>query len=169
MARPSIIWLTTDTHFNHNILVKGGYRPAGFESLIIKNLRHNVAEQDILIHLGDVIFYQYPYLNTLMDQIPGKKILVMGNHDHKSRGWYIRNGFDYATDMLVQDNVLFSHRPQPDLPPWIKLNIHGHLHTSNHRPKERKLATGDKYHLISLEENDYMPVNLATILNTKGD
>ena len=47
-------WITTDTHFGHTNIMKWAERPEGFESLILKNLKHALNSNDILIHLGDV-------------------------------------------------------------------------------------------------------------------
>lgn len=164
MPRPVKTWLWPDTHFFHDKLEKEGLRPKGVVDLMMKNARYVVAKQDILIHLGDVIFYKFNLLQPMLDSIPcSKKILLMGNHDRKTKLWYMRNGFDYAVDMLVIGDILLSHRPQPDLPPWIRLNIHGHLHDFGHRDEEAKIAADDHHRLIALESNGYMPVDLQTI------
>ncbi len=70
----------------------------GFGQLWINNCKRFILPQDTLIHLGDVIFYQMRKLKFLLGEIPGKKILVKGNHDHKSNGWYERNGFCFVAD-----------------------------------------------------------------------
>ena len=79
--RQSISWLITDTHWNHDAMVTLCNRPVDFGSRLMSNLRHMLAPQDLLIHLGDVIFYKYPDLLDMMNSINGRKILLMGNHD----------------------------------------------------------------------------------------
>lgn len=155
MARPALKWLITDTHLHHDFMVNEGLRPAGFEKMIIKAWRHLVAPQDITYHLGDVIFYQYPKLKEILDSVPGTKILLMGNHDHKPPAWYMRNGFAFATEMIVDGDVLLSHKPVAELPSWVRLNVHGHLH-DGHRKYE--FADTGRHKLLACEIHGYKPV-----------
>ena len=90
--RQAYTWLMSDTHFFHNKMAKECNWPENHEQVFLSRCRYLMAPQDTLIHLGDVVFYQYTKLKGMMDSFPGKKILVMGNHDNKSRGWYERNG-----------------------------------------------------------------------------
>lgn len=160
MPRPSIKWLITDTHFNHDAMVTMCGRPPNFKDLIIKNLRHNLAEQDMLIHLGDVIFYQYDTLKEILDSIPGTKILAMGNHDRRSAGWYMRHGFHFAAEMFQIDDIVFSHKPIYPLPSSVRLNIHGHWHNTMHHGLP-DFYDPNKYRLLAIENTNYMPVKLV--------
>lgn len=45
------IWITTDTHFGHDMLIQYG-RPTDFSERIFKGLEQ-VSPGDMLIHLGD--------------------------------------------------------------------------------------------------------------------
>ncbi len=158
MARPSISWLITDTHFYHEFMVTACGRPVDFSDQILRNLRHLLAPQDILYHLGDVIFYQYPKLGEMMDSVPGRKILLMGNHDKKPRSWYMtRGGFHHAADMIVVDDILLSHKPVETLPSGVRMNVHGHWHNNNnHKRPEWYCET--THRLLSVEATNYKPV-----------
>lgn len=164
--RPAIDWLITDTHFYHEVLVEAGKRPAGFTDRILRNWKYVLAAQDRTIHLGDVIFYKYPQLQGLLGTIPGKKVLVRGNHDRKTDHWYLRNGFDAVCDMLVLGDVLFSHKPVMVFPDGVTCNVHGHWHADNHRADEKNVAWYDprKHFKLALEETDYQPVQLQEFL-----
>lgn len=163
MPRPSIIWLITDTHFYHEAMVELCGRPANCEQIVMRNLKHVVAEQDILIHLGDVIFYKYPELKGMMDSVPCRKILTMGNHDRKAKWWYMRNGFDWAVDVFTLGNIAFSHKPLEVLPMGTEYNVHGHLHTSAHRVTE-EWYDPEIHRCLSLELVGYKPVKLRQFL-----
>lgn len=116
---------------------------------------------DTLYHLGDVIFNNYPLLNDILAEIPGKKILLMGNHDRKKRGWYMRNGFDYAADMIVEDDILLSHKPVEYFPDGVRLNVHGRFHDTDHRrhePQYNDWYNELQYRLFAIEYTDYKPV-----------
>lgn len=166
MPRPAITWLITDTHFYHDRIKEPEFegRPDDFNEQIVRNLRHLVADQDLLIHLGDVIFYRHTELKSILDSVKGRKILTMGNHDRKSRSWYMRNGFDLAIDSFTIDGVLFSHKPTQILPDDVTINIHGHLHTkSRHKPDWYDSRT---HKLLAIELTNYEPVKLSEFLQT---
>jgi calcineurin-like phosphoesterase family protein len=152
--RPAKTWIVTDTHFNHKAMVLNGWRPADYEARLMKNWSHLVAEQDKVIHLGDVIIGMNGTLKDLLDCLPGRKYLVRGNHDHESDDWYMSHGFDFACQGLVYGGVYFSHAPSFTLPFGTDLNVHGHLHDMKHR--------GDNIpahcKLLSMEFTDYCPV-----------
>lgn len=183
MPRPPIVWLITDTHFFHNNLMRILKWPTDYHDQIIKNCRHLIAKQDLLFHLGDVILYRYPKLKEIMDKIPGKKILLKGNHDRKSDFWYMRNGFDFATEQIVwkstKGKVLLSHRPKQIDSSDIVYNIHGHFHVLNQKsgnleedkPSEDKLNNTYNFYnpsthfLLSCEQYGWGPVKLEDFLN----
>lgn len=158
------IWITADNHYNHPNLLKYCYRPEGYEELVTKQLEEFVQEGDILINLGDVIIYEPNQLKDYMKNIKGTKILVRGNHDQKSDSWYIRQGFDIVCDSIVMKKILFTHKPAESIPRHIRLNIHGHLHNSQHHDDETDSFLTDKHYLIAIENTKYKPVLLESII-----
>lgn len=171
------VYITTDTHFGHEMLVNNGHRPDGFEALILDGL--SKVQGDLLIHLGDICIGQDEYwhdvlMKTLGDRFK-KKLLIRGNHDGKSYNWYINHGWDsvveYAQMRLFGRELLFSHMPV--LPEDInttlyyhpEMNIHGHLHGGgnySHRAVEGYKAG---YHYdCAPDTHRYLPVNLEKIL-----
>jgi len=158
------LWIISDTHFTHQMLVDEGIRPADYNEKIIKNWNSLVAPDDIVVHLGDVIFGQNKErLAEIMDSLTGTKLLVKGNHDLKPDQWYLTHGFDHVYDEVYYHDVLLSHIPQP-LPEGTRLNIHGHLHNSEHRYEEVAGILSEKHKLIALELNGYKPVKLKDLL-----
>lgn len=154
MPRPALTWVTTDTHFYHDAMwQKWGIRSHGFEREIVKWWKHYIRPYDTLIHLGDVIFCRYTELKSILDLVPCRKILTMGNHDRKTKSWYSRNGFDFVCDGFRQDDWYFRHHPEPG-PPGCRV-MHGHLH--------EKEGYGYPYYLVSLERLKYKPLNLAGV------
>ena len=163
--RQAKTWVISDTHFNHAGIVEGGFRPADHGERTLKALQQLVQPADTLIHLGDVIFSRTSELKAMLDTVAGRKLLVRGNHDRKLR-WYQRNGFDAAVDALVIDRILFTHKPQRDLPDWIDINIHGHLHQNTHRTEEVEGVwwdNGGRHRLFTLE-GLFAPVELNDFL-----
>lgn len=166
MPRPSITWITSDWHLYHDAIVEACNRPPDYQAQILKHAKTLIAQQDTTINLGDVIFYNYPKLHEFTSQIKGKQVLVMGNHDRKSRGWYERQGFAYAADMLVLDDIVFSHKPLEIFPSGVNFNVHGHYHVLE-REKYPKWWSDKSHYLISLERLKYKPVKLDEIIATR--
>jgi len=154
--RPPKIWLITDTHFNHDMLVAEGYRPADFQEQICRNWARLVLSQDKIIHLGDVIMKRPSELAEIMKNLLGRKILVRGNHDRESDGWYERAGFSFVAQGILIGGVWLTHAPQITLPDGAILNVHGHLHAGTHRTE----TTAEHCKLFSLEQDGYSPVGI---------
>lgn len=159
------IWVISDTHFTHQMLIDEGVRPADYNEQIIKNWNDLVGKDDVIIHLGDVIFgYNKERLKDILGQLNGYKYLVKGNHDYKPDEWYKEMGFDHVSLQLTWGNVLFTHIPEA-IPELRKYNIHGHLHGSTgHRYEEVKHLLTPQHILIALELNGYKPQRLKDLL-----
>jgi calcineurin-like phosphoesterase family protein len=161
------IWLTTDTHFNHALLVDIGARPRGFEQPIMRGLSR-IPAGDVLIHLGDICIGGDDGVHAMLASLPFKKWLVRGNHDHKSWSWYMAHGWDFVGDTvsleLFGKDILLSHMPQPDT--GYDLNIHGHFHNTDHHRWEPELISvlNDKQVLLAIENTNYQPVPLETVV-----
>lgn len=167
MRQDPIRWLITDMHINHDKMLKVG-RPADYVERMISQCARMVRPQDTLINLGDVIFYHSSQLVGLMARIPGRKILVRGNHDKKSNTWFERNGFDFVADAIVLGSVVLSHKPLLVFPDGVQHNIHGHFHDNDHRSAD----VGDwydprKHFKLAVEETDYAPVRMDQLLRDR--
>lgn len=156
MPRIPKTWLITDTHFNHQMLVDKGYRPADFNEQIIDNWQRLVLPVDTVFHLGDVILSRQSELKGILEQLPGRKVLIRGNHDRESDGWYERAGFAFVCQAVLFGGVYLTHAPQVTLPDGALINVHGHLHAGTHR------TGGEAEHckLLALEVDGYAPVEL---------
>lgn len=147
-----MLWLITDTHFEHEAMISRCDRPKNFTSLICTNWRQVVKPKDTIIHLGDCAWNETGMKRLL--SLPGKKILVRGNHDSQSLEKYMDMGWDFACDSLVMKlysvTILFSHKPV-----WghkADINIHGHFHDL-HREDFSRL-----YLPLSIEAMGYKPI-----------
>lgn len=166
------IWLISDTHFNHpDIITKFEFRPQNYQDQIIRKIKNNIQEWDILIHLWDVIFDRPSELNEILNKMWNNftKILVRWNHDQSWVNFYLNKGFNMVLDeFMIKDymwyNIIFSHIPKKDweLPEWF-INIHGHLHTNSHHVEEYTKHL-ENYILYSAEKENYMPILLNNVL-----
>jgi calcineurin-like phosphoesterase family protein len=145
-------------------------RPRNFEQLIFKHLKSTITKNDLLIHLGDFCIGKDEYWHEKFKEIEGIKWLVKGNHDHKSNYWYLTHGWNWVgkqfTDTYFGKKICFSHVPQYEemhnKEYNYDLNIHGHFHNSMHRSEEieMKVRKNTKQCLLSIENNNYMPITL---------
>lgn len=159
-------YLVTDTHFGHAGIQQWCGRPPEFKELIIKRWRATVMPYDIVFHLGDVIWGNQQELKVIMDQLPGTKILVRGNHDaSRSNNWFITAGFSVVVDRVQIKDVILSHVPISLSPQQVKdgiINIHGHFHNADPKRWEKpyKGEVTENHFLLSFEEVDYFPISL---------
>lgn len=154
-----MIYLISDTHFNHKNIIKYCNRPENYNDLIWKGLEQ-LNKEDILLHLGDICFGKDIEVHERLSEYPFHKVLIKGNHDKKTNAWYLNHGWDAVHKDFIMDIynqvILFTHAPV-ELESPITLNIHGHLHQSFEFVEPGHL-------LFSLEDNNYMPINLKHFL-----
>ena len=156
--------LTTDTHFGHTELTDTfNARPADFCDRIRARWLHDVREDDLVIHLGDVMVARADQWDNYIPTLPGRKVLVRGNHDRKSAMWYMEHGFDFACDQFTLNlfglRLLFTHEPVHG--DHFDLNIHGHCHAEDHR---EGIDDGQHY-LLALENTHYNVMSLRHLVN----
>lgn len=149
-----MIYLITDTHLGHENIKKYCDRPDDFEKILESNLKKTVTPDDLLIHLGDVAFKRE--LIQKFCKLPGRKILIKGNHDKCTDSFYMSAGFTAVAEEITLNiegyRLLFSHRPK--FGHEADINIHGHFH-SLYVPDEMRL-----YLPLSLEHMGYAPIAL---------
>lgn len=154
------IWLISDTHFSHENII--GYCDRPFKDkfemnqCMQDNWSDTVKDGDIVYHLGDVYFNYCPDLG----QLPGKKRLILGNHDNakdmrlreyfkKIQLWRMFPEFGLLlTHVPVHENTL--ERSKGNL-----TNVHGHTH-ANGSPK-------GPYKSVCVELTDYKPINIEDL------
>lgn len=125
------VWLTTDWHlYSKEWNDQHPHRSKANLERLATNFNSTIDEHDLLIHLGDICDPEsadYETMKKIISSIPGRKILVRGNHDTEKDPYYIGLGFDDVVDVLVIHNMVFTHKPIQVAPD--ELNIHGHLHS----------------------------------------
>ena len=83
-------YFTSDTHFNHQYILRSMRRPfATVEEMneaLLENWAQLVRHQDHVYHLGDVAFGNFEQVAKIVQKIrtlPGRKYLIYGNHDYR--------------------------------------------------------------------------------------
>lgn len=146
-------FLISDTHFGHENILKYESRPfanaAEMDAAIIANWNSKVGADDIVFHLGDVSFHDKFETAKIMCKLNGRKILIMGNHDGRSRNWYLDVGFSQVSSfpIIIDKFWMLSHEPLYMNAAMPYCNIHGHIHS--------KKMTGANYFCVSVEHTGY--------------
>lgn len=159
------IWVWSDTHFFHTNIIEFSNRPyvnvQQMNEHLVANFNEYVGENDISIWVGDVGFKGDGFINELLDQCNGYKILVVGNHDFDSGK--VRNlKFDEIhllyTISTPEVDLVFTHYPMRNIKlPWF--NLHGHLHAYPVSTTGHIL-----HHNINCELHEYRPVELTELI-----
>lgn len=167
------LYFWSDLHFFHYNIIKYSQRP--FESKLqmndsmLKNYNKIINNDDVVVFGGDIAFSEIYEVSNFLKNLPGHKILVIGNHDIDKKGNFIEfDAFEATTicfDFIYQNKQFFvSHYPiSQNLfskynHQWF--NIHGHTHNVN---------VGDVYQKqfinMCVENTDYSPKMFQNFLN----
>lgn len=154
------IWITTDWHLWSVEDTRHPYKSDNQLQEWFNKMSSKISEDDILIVLGDVCdpaVAKLDKLETYIRNIPGYKMLCLGNHDTLSKDQYKSFGFDSVSEGVVLDNIIFTHKPI--YVPENIINIHGHLHN-------RVMVNDWSTRHINAYTESGIPVELADILDT---
>lgn len=135
MSTEQRIWVIGDLHLGQHSLTTGNHpiarRKPGYERRIFDCWDHSVQKEDIVVVLGNVTTSKergkrmrpLRYFERIAD-MPGHKILCMGNQERNRPQWYERFGFGMVVPInealsaplpnkgpLPAGMVLFSHLP----------------------------------------------------------
>lgn len=141
-----------------------------------------VEPEDVLIHVGDMtagLKGRKDSLKALIGRLPGRKVLVKGNHDHQDDSFYLDAGFERVVDYISINNILFAHVPdtkddESSHPhPWAaitkklreafspKLIIHGHIHRAD-------IPEFEGHFNCAADRHNFMPFTLQHALDKVG-
>jgi calcineurin-like phosphoesterase family protein len=100
--------------------------------------------------------------------LPGRKYLLLGNHDRHSVSWYEEAGFTVLGKKPLYwhrpDNgrlICFSHAPEAENVRGWTLNVHGHVHRNPYEGGTKRIE--DRRN-VCVEVTDYAPVRLRDVL-----
>lgn len=157
------VWVWSDLHFFHNNIISYSKRPFddvnSMNDALIRAYSQLVKPNDIVIWNGDIAFKGHTIINTILNQLPGYKIQVIGNHDIDRNGKLIQYDFDerHLCYVIERDGIqfLFTHYHMDVIPPK-SVNVHGHLHTKTAHPWNIN---------VCVEHTNYAPLNFDVVVD----
>ena len=163
-----MIYFTSDTHFEHENVIKYCKRPFNnieeMNETLISNWNSVVSDDDIIYHLGDFCLSDKPGVRKIASKLNGHKILVRGNHDRVSVSFYESVGFEvliHAPIKLEEEKLPLSHVPVPDTR-MSEGYIHNKLLNDDY---PTNLYDKDKHFNVSCDILDFKPISLTRIKN----
>lgn len=186
-------WLVSDTHFGHKNIIKFQQRPESHEVIMLSEWIDAVREDDDILHLGDVFMGKQGSPGrwaSVVARLPGRKYLLLGNHDKAPRSLYERAGFTII-EPFIHRGVAFTHRPISREYPldhekrsaratyvlgsvtepghgW-HTNVHGHTHgnvvapSSDPTDHDGHLIQGKTYINVCVERTAFKPIRLGSV------
>lgn len=163
-----------DLHLGHvNMAVKRGFASVEeHDAHIIAQWNSVVTKRDVTYILGDVTMEKKaPY--ALLDQLNGRKHVVMGNHDRRQDVAALLEHVDSVAGMVQYKGLILTHCPihPMELDYRFPKNIHGHIHDNvvmidvyEYGYKVNAIPD-DRYICVSCERVDYVPRTLEELLN----
>lgn len=170
---PNNIFFTSDTHFYHANILNFEDRPYKdvneMNDEMVKNWNNKVAKNDLVYILGDFSFGTAEETNEIAKRLNGKKILILGNHDHfikshkfdKSAFLEICNykEIEYSGQRLVMCHFPFASNDTK------KFQLYGHIHSNtkdhiHHCP----FNLPDNSYNVGADVNNYTPISIQEIL-----
>ena len=162
---PEKTWVWSDLHFGDRGALFAFQRPFGdvgrMNRHLLREWRRRVRPDDTIICLGDVAHpdaWRDRRLVLDIRDCPGKRVLVLGNHD-LNRAALREAGFTMQCPLALcatDPPLALSHCPLRRIPAGA-INLHGHLHEGT-EPTPRHIN-------LAVEQTDYSPVGLIWILD----
>lgn len=178
LETPEDVFVWSDLHLGHENIIKYTQRPFGgiyhMDESLLAHAQATVKDGQWLLFVGDLAMWkEHARVATWMAGCPGRKALVLGNHDLRGREKPARAedwmalGFEAVADVAVLPaahgvpELWATHYPmlRSDLPAQV-LNLHGHTHTG---------TIAGPYVNACVEQVDYRPQNLVDLVRTNRE
>ena len=162
-----MLYVISDTHFNHKNIAKYCDRPEDHEELMWDGLSV-IKPDDVLIHLGDVAMGRKEDKFNICERLPNcKKILIAGNHDYSTvdwPGWHVVVKYKTPSQMSFEGKIFsLCHRKEQ----LEHLMGHFYLFGHTHNKFCRKLVdiNGSVWYNMCVEQWNYKPVSIEDLYN----
>lgn len=181
------IFFTSDTHFQHENIIKYCNRPFDnmyhMNDILIENWNKIVPKDGIVFHLGDfAMTANLKWIESLVHKLNGQIHLILGNHDYQNRfdREYVKKIFhdkiyDVVTLTIFDDeiegghaNLFLSHYPHMF---WQRgsYHLHGHVHSGPKSTASEIVPYHNMRYDVGVDNNNFNPIsyNNLKIMFTK--
>ena len=168
----SKIFVTSDTHFYHNNILKYENRPFkdinDMNNKMIESWNETVSSKDEVYILGDFSFGNEEETIKLLNKLNGKKYLIKGNHDYVVKNKDVRDKFEWIKDYFVLKHnkmkfVMFHYPIQVwDCRHHGAIHLYGHIH-SNLGNHSMEYDIPNSYN-VGVDVNGFKPVLIEDII-----
>lgn len=171
----SNIYFSSDLHLNHDR--EFIYAPRGFKNIyemndtIVNNFCKTVGWDDHLFLLGDLMLGDNSAI-SMLNQIPGHKHIIIGNHDTNNRIALYEEMYDtevlgYA-DVLKHEGLTFYLSHYPTLTSNLEADARLYKHVTNlygHTHQTTNFYNGMPYmYHVGVDSHNCMPVSIDKII-----
>lgn len=123
------VYFIGDPHLGHKNI--GKFRPFVKDSenntaMIVKDWTQRINKRGIVYVMGDAAFDQQSL--DVLGNLPGKKILIKGNHDDFCSTAAQSSIFDEIHGIIKYKGMWLSHAPVHPHELRGRFNVHGHVH-----------------------------------------
>lgn len=156
----SVVYMIGDLHFGHKNIAnyrKGFASEEHHREHLSAQWSSIVKKRDVVWVLGDAAFTSEGLASIRL--LPGRKILVRGNHDLLSTAEYL-SVFEEVYGIIRYKKVWLSHAPIHPDELRGRRNIHGHVHNAT--------IQDARYVNVSAENINYTPAKYQAIQNDTG-
>ncbi len=162
---PETTWIWSDLHLSDRTTIEVFARPfantAAMNAHLLRAWRRHVDASETIICLGDVAHsdaWRDPRLIAGIRSCPGKRLLVLGNHDNhieplREAGF---TSLHHLAMCATDPPLALSHQPLALLPGGNSFNVHGHFHEGT-EPTGRHIN-------VAIEQTGYKPIRLSAVL-----
>lgn len=116
------LFITSDLHLGHKAIIQYCNRPFDFteqgieesDDFLLAQYRDTVKENDIVIFLGNLTFkknHKGQKMTEIITKLPGRKVLIKGNHDWYKDSFYRKCGFLSVNRYLIFGDYFLCHFP----------------------------------------------------------
>lgn len=174
---PGKVFFTSDTHFSHENIIRFCGRPfrnaCHMDEEMIRRWKEKVPPDGVVFHLGDVGWGGSTRLEGILDELPGRIILILGNHDLKYIRGPLLDRFEFVTQQMSirvdGQPIYLNHYPflcygGAFRDTW---QLFGHVHsgplskTGLDLPRLSMLFP--RQYDVGVDNNDFTPVSFAEV------
>lgn len=166
-------------HLGHEGMAKhrGFFNSYEHDENLIYNWNQSVHKKDLVYILGDITMETSAHYKKL-NELKGRKIVVMGNHDLARDSRELLNYVEGLAGAVDYKGFLLTHVPiHPSDIHLVRGNIHAHIHhntleevhsLSHYKDEGSKpLPSLHKYYHVDAHVIGYQPKSIEELLNSK--